>query len=162
QGNGYFGDSTLTLPDGFVNHGTILLESINSGYNETLRVPTGAITNAADGTIESDLGSGGGRYLAGNLTNQGVIAVGANAGLTINTVSPAYVFTNQGQVNVDATGFLTITQTYRADGGDISGRGYLVNATLEVLAAPVQGTPLLLAGSTTLASDNLVSTTLWV
>ena len=61
QGNGYIQqNATLKVADGLTNDGTILLQSANAGYSDTLATGSGTFTNAADGTIHVGPGSGGG------------------------------------------------------------------------------------------------------
>ena len=50
--------------------------------------------------------------------------------------------------------------TYNADGGTISGPGYVDSGTLEVTASPAGGVPILVDGNTTLATNNLAGTTI--
>ena len=88
-------------------HGTILLQSIDGAYADILAL-AGTFTNAADGTIQVGTGSGGGRFLNGNLINFGNIDVGPNTNLTVNSTSSAATFTNEGQVTVDAAGLMTV------------------------------------------------------
>src|SRR5439155_619907 len=129
--------AVLTVAAGLSNHGTILLQSINSNWNETLTTASGTLTNAADGTIQAGAGTGGGRTITSTLVNR-------------------------GQVSVDSNSLLTIQGTYNAAGGNISGPGYLFNATLLVTASPANPTTILIGGGgVTLATDNLPNTTIW-
>src|SRR5205807_2214426 len=82
EGNNLFGfnvGATLTVASGLANHGTILLQSISSTYTDTLALATGSgtFTNAADGVIQVNAGTGGGRLLNGNFTNLGAVNVAA-------------------------------------------------------------------------------------
>ena len=125
------------MPAGLTNHGTILLESANTGYSDTLAL-AGTFTNAADGVIQVTANSGGPRTITGTLVNQ-------------------------GQIEVDSASYLTITGTYYAAGGSITGPGYLFNCALYVTASPTTPTTILLeGGGDTLETDNLPNTTLWV
>ena len=45
-------DAALDVANGLTNDGTILLESQNSNYSDTLTTGSGTFTNAADGTIQ--------------------------------------------------------------------------------------------------------------
>ncbi len=47
---------------GLTNDGTILLESQNNAYSDTLATGSGTFTNAADGIIQVTAGTGGGRH----------------------------------------------------------------------------------------------------
>src|SRR5204863_219306 len=134
QGNNVFGfntDAILAVPDGTTNHGTILLQSLSGGYNDTLNVAGGGtFTNAADGILQVNAGTGGGRFLNGNFTNLGAVNVGASIRLTVNGGATAAAFVNQGQVTVDPAGLMTVGQTYNAAGGVITGPGYVYNGKL--------------------------------
>jgi hypothetical protein len=139
QGNGTTNSSaTLTIAGNVTNHGTILLESINNTYGDTLATGSNTFTNAADGTIQVTNNSGGARAITGTLVNQ-------------------------GQISVDGASYLTVQGTYYAAGGSISGPGYLLNTALYVTTSPASPTTILLeGGGDTLATDNLPNTTLWV
>ena len=139
QGNGYLNqNATLNVAAGLVNHGTILLESINNTYGDTLATGSNTFTNAADGTIQVTNNSGGARAITGTLVNQ-------------------------GQISVDGSSYLTIQGTYYAAGGNISGPGFLNNCLLYVTASPTTPTTIQLEGSgDTLETNNLANTTLWV
>ena len=96
QGNYYFNtNATLTVANGLVNHGTILLDALTYSYTDTLATGSGTFTNAGDGTITINNGSGGPRTISGTLVNQ-------------------------GQITVSSASLLTIQGTYNAAGGSIS------------------------------------------
>ena len=76
--------ATLTVASGLSNHGTILLQSLNLNYIDTLTT-AGTFTNAADGTIQISAGTGGSRFLSGNVTNLGAVNVGSGTILTVNS-----------------------------------------------------------------------------
>jgi hypothetical protein len=131
------GNATLTTVGNVTNDGTNLLQSINSNYAETLATGSNSFTNAADGTVQANAGTGGGRTINGTLVNREQIAVGSAV--------------------------LTIGGTYKAAGGSISGPGYLFDCTLEVTASPAAPPTILIAGAgDTPATDNLPNTTIWV
>src|SRR5258708_1762544 len=105
QGNTAFGNATLAVPDGLVNHGTLLLESLTNGYTDTLAL-AGTFTNAADGVIQANPGSGGGpRTISGTLINAGTINVDTNTTLG----STGANFINTGVLTVAAGATLNIT-----------------------------------------------------
>ena len=138
QGNSYVGVATLTVATDLTNDGTILLESQNNSYSDTLSTGSGTFTNDSDGTIQVVNNSGGPRSITGTLVNQGLI-------------------------NVDTASYLTITGNYYAAGGSITGPGYLNNTNVFVTASPASPTTILLEGTgDTLETDNLPNTTLWV
>ncbi len=78
QGNGVVGNATLTVASGLTNEGTILLESQNGGYSDTLALGSGTFTNASGGTIQVSAGAGGPRTLSGQIANAGTINFDAN------------------------------------------------------------------------------------
>ncbi len=135
QGSDAGGNTTLTTSEGAVNQGTILLQSINQGYTSSLSIGGSSFVNASSGIITVNGGSGGTRSISGHLVNQGT---------------------------VNANTFLTLTGTYTSAGGTLNGSAYLVNAQIEETAAPTSPTTLVLWGKSTLTTDNLANTTLWV
>ncbi len=138
QGNGFVGNATLTVAAGLTNDGTILLESQNGGYADTLTTGSATFTNDSDGTIHAGTGAGGPRTITGTLVNQGAI-------------------------DVDSGSYLTITGNYYAAGGSIAGPGYLYNADLYVTVSTTSPTTILLDGTgDVLETANLPNTTLWV
>ncbi len=157
QGNGYVGNAVLNVANGTVNDGTILLESQNSNYNDTLATGSGTLTNAADGTIQVTEGTGGGRTISGTVVNQGQIDVGSNTGLAVSGT-----LENQGQVAVSS--YTTISGTYEYDGGSITGPGYLANCALDFTVNPTAPTTFLLEGSGDAlpGADIPAQATLWV
>ncbi len=157
QGNGHVGNAVLNVAGGTVNDGTILLESQDNTYADTLAIGSGTLTNAADGTIQVAQGSGGGRGISGTVVNQGQIDVGSNTGLGVSGT-----LENQGQVAVSS--YTTISGTYEYDGGSITGPGYLYNCTLDFTVNPTAPTTLLLEGSgdTLGGADIPADATLWV
>src|SRR5205807_6209504 len=83
-----------------------------------------------------------------------------SANFTVSDAVSAATFVNQGQVNVDPAGLMTIGQTYNAAGGTITGPGYVYNGTLSVTASTASPTTILVGGSSTLATNNLANTTI--
>jgi hypothetical protein len=135
QGSGSNGSAILTTTEGAVNAGIIDLESIQGQWGCAL--VGSSFTNLAGGQILSRVGSGGPRSLSGYLINPGLIDVAAGTGLDI-------------------------TGVYEMAGGQISGPGDLVNAEVRETAPSAVPTTLVLCGHSTLTTDNLVNTTLWV
>ena len=123
QGNNVFGlntNATLTAANGLTNDGTILLQSISGGYSDTLTL-AGTFTNAADGTIQIGVGTGGSRTLAGSLTNQGLLTVASGEQL-----SGSGSVTNTGTVTKSAdSGTATIAITYGGTGSVVVPAGTL-------------------------------------
>ncbi len=138
NGSNAGGNATLTASQAITNDGTILLESSNSNYAETIATGAGTFTNDADGTIQVTNATGGPRTISGTLVNE-------------------------GQVKVDTASYLSITGAYNAAGGTITGPGYIFNASLYVTESPASPTTVLIeGGGVTLKTNNLPNTTLWV
>src|SRR5262249_43555009 len=96
QSNGS-GNATLTVTNGFTNHGPIELNGA-PGFTSTLTVSNGTLVNASDGIVQSVPGTGGARTLAAELDNQGTVTV--NSALTL-TKSGAH-HTNSSSINLAA------------------------------------------------------------
>ena len=75
----------------FTNEGSIKLTTGSSTYSSTLALTSGTLTNAATGTISVEQGTGGPRYLEGDVVNTGTVSV-AN-GTTLEMLGKR-VFTN--------------------------------------------------------------------
>ncbi len=100
-------NSTLTVSNGFTNHGTIELTKAGDAIGTAiLVVTTGTLVNAPDGTISTVVGSGGGRTLAAQLDNQGTVSI--SQPLVMNASSADH--TNSGTINVTGAN-LTLTQS---------------------------------------------------
>ena len=105
QGNAALGTGNLTVANGFTNNGAIVLTDTTSSYGALLTVTTGALDNAAGGTIASNVGTLGTRSLNALLQNAGTLTI--NHPLTLNKASAAH--TNGGMITVAAR--FTILQT---------------------------------------------------
>ena len=134
QGSGTYADATLTTGPGATNAGTIRLESVDSSYQSLLAGSN--FVNAASGIIAVNQGAGGPRSISGSFVNQGLV--------------------NATNYTVDIYGM------YEAAGGRILGGGRLRGASVRVTTSPATPTLLDLWGSTTLLTDNLPNTELWV
>ncbi|HEY9172517.1 MAG TPA: CARDB domain-containing protein, partial [Verrucomicrobiae bacterium] len=133
---GLYGHAALTTAEGAVNAGIIRLETSSSSWQSILNVGGSNLVNTASGIIASRPGTGGDRSINGYLVNHGL---------------------------VDATGhYVNLTGTYEAAGGRILGGGRLVNGQLKVTASPATPTLIDLWATTTLLSDVLPNTELWV
>jgi uncharacterized repeat protein (TIGR03803 family) len=120
QGNSAFNNATLTVAPELANHGTILLQSINNTFGETLATGSSTFTNAADGTIQVLAGTGGGRTIQGAVANVGTMYFTANASLGN---SGANHF-NSGLLSITgATVIVTGASFTNGAGGLISGDG---------------------------------------
>jgi hypothetical protein len=100
------GDGTLTVANGFTNHGTIQLTGdVDSGPAE-LAVTSGTLVNAADGVIETLAGAhAGSRKLTAALNNQGTVNINVDTTLA-GSVS------NSGTVAIGPGATLTVTGNY--------------------------------------------------
>ncbi len=122
----------------------------------TLSVGAGGATFNFPGALLQWTGGSLGVGSAG-LTNAGTINVSGGS------KSIAGEVTNEGQIAVATTSALTLSGTYGEDGGSITGPAVLANCVVDELAAPATATTIVLQGSNdTLATDNLPDTTLWV
>ena len=128
QGGGY-GDANVTAADGFVNSGTIILESINGGLASKLFVQNGQLENAAGGTISLRIGTGGNRSLEAELVNRGSIDITTadNKGTVIGKDGANH--TTSGSLTINATE-LDLVQVYgdsftNLPGGIVAGVGAL-------------------------------------
>lgn len=124
--SGASSDASLTVANGFINHGTIELSSSSTVRAATLAVTTGTLTNAAGATIHVLPGTGGNRNLTFELNNQGTIncdtacSIGGtlsqhqNAGSIHFASNPgaSYVFgyslSNAGQITSETTVYLNV------------------------------------------------------
>ena len=101
------GVSTLTVANGFENHGTIELTNQNSAsWATTLNVTAGALTNMASGTIRTFVGAGGNRTLGLELDNRGIMLL--ETSVTLNKSAAQH--RNTGLIEVQA-GEFTLTQS---------------------------------------------------
>ncbi|HEV2851265.1 MAG TPA: SdrD B-like domain-containing protein [Thermoanaerobaculia bacterium] len=126
--------TTITAAEGFVNQGTIRLESLNAGYESNL---SGNFTNAPGGVITVNPGSGGGRKLSGTLSNLGTLDV--NYDLTVNGT-----LNNHGTLDIDTGDRLIVAGTssvLNMEAGAVTGNGSLqgVNSTFNLNAGTLAG-----------------------
>jgi hypothetical protein len=136
---------TLTVTQGFTNHGRIELFNVSQG--SMLTVTGGPLVNASDGSITSSLGvfSGGStNSLNAQLDNQGTLNV-AGADLTINQQPTGSSFRlanqDQGALDVAAGRALTIGGTALVNRGDIRLHGNgIVDFVVPVVSMDGQGT----------------------
>jgi hypothetical protein len=128
QGNNRVGHATLTTAGATANAGTILLQSVDDTWQSNLNVSSGTLTNVAGGVIQVNAGSGGGRFLSGNLTNAGTTSVGAGTTFTVN-----------GSLSNFSGGTLTGGTYYVAGTFQFSGAALTTNAATIVLDGPGSG-----------------------
>ena len=127
------GYGELSAAAGATDAGTILLQSFSPGTVSYLAIQD-TLVNLPTGTIAANAGAGD---IPAGLINEGLVAVADD--------NP-----------------IQITGSYVAAGGQITGPGTLYSVTLSVTASPSSPTTLVLHGSSTLLTDNLANTTLWV
>jgi hypothetical protein len=97
---------TLTVANGFTNHGIIRLTSDYDNGPATLEVTNGVLVNAADGRIETLVGAHGGpRTLAAALDNQGTVNINVNTTL-------AGSLSNSGTLTIGPGATLTVSDNY--------------------------------------------------
>ncbi len=123
------GNLYVSAAGGFSNAGQITLTNTAStcGYQNSLALSTGTLTNT--GTITTEKSQGGGRVLQGNIDNKGTIQL--NTPTVYNAKETT--LTNEGQIDIaegvafEATGGAAVTN---ATGGSIatSGNGVLAVA----------------------------------
>ncbi len=165
--------SKLEMTDDFTNAGTITLDAIDVPGAAHVKIAEGkTLTNI--GTINVDPGSGGERYIQGNLTNDGIVNLNTRT-TPWSTVST--VFTNNGQFNITSDGTLDLEGGNRAfnqsngtlnvegellvaesvfnfNGGTITGVGpTLVDSTLNIAPTATGAGRLTLRGQSTLSGS---------
>ena len=110
-----------TAASGFTNDGTITLTNGDTcGNNATLATTSGTLTNS--GRIGVEPGVGGGRFLQGNLTNTGTIAIKIATSYTGSGV----LLTNEGVLDMDKSILLKVSggaSVSNLAGGEIIGNG---------------------------------------
>lgn len=139
SGTGAAIHSTVTSIGDIINNGTIRMWSTgwSTSGGAVLNVTEGTLTNSASGRFEILPGSGGGRVITGNLTNQGQLQLAANTNFNAGTLRTTGAVTggatlilaagtvfhgagsmtasisNQGQVHVgESPGLLALTGSY--------------------------------------------------
>ena len=145
-------DGSLTVANGFTNHGQISLYYVNSG--SSLIVGSGTLLNAADGAVASMVvqgSSGSSNTIVANIENQGIVNA-AGCGLTVNqgNGNATKTFLNESQGKV-----LVSKQTLTIDGAILTNEDDAAitlgpNATLDLAADQVtfDGNSYLAADST--------------
>jgi hypothetical protein len=92
RGSSLAGTAVLTAPAGLTNRGTILLESIDGGFETRLEVNGGDFVN--EGTLVSGEGTGGTRSFFGNMIHRGRLELARTLGLFRNGA----VWRNEGEI----------------------------------------------------------------
>ena len=143
-GNSVAAHAKLTSDTGFTNSGAITMESVIAGYNSTLEISSGTLTNAASGVLNFNAGTGGARYLYSNLANSGTVNI--NKDTTFFKTSGSYV--NNNLLNIATGATLTISgsnQTFTQAGGtlDIDGTLALSSMDFAYTGGTILGVPVL-------------------
>jgi hypothetical protein len=144
QGEGDDGNASLTVgATGLSNNGTIQLTSMDGAFDDTLALPSGTLTNS--GTISSEPGAGGNRFLNSTIDNDGVLSATTNTvinGTLNNTASQS----NAGRVTVGSgvllyaatlANFNVATHTLSSGYYDVSGTLDSPNFDVQTIATPV-------------------------
>lgn len=168
EGNGSTGISTLSVPAALTNRGAIVLTSAGGGWNSGIAGDAGVtITNL--GSITSQPGSGGTRFLRVTVDNQSSLTANAptvvdEAGRTITNSStlsvPSSLSLSAGAGFVQAAGTTSASGslfqsggTLTLSGGTLAGNVRGRNVTLVASGTPAGASVVTLEGSSTLGSD---------
>lgn len=136
RGQGAYGNASMRLIGAVANNGTLAMTSSDGGYHAAL---TGTpLTN--NGTVDTQPGTGGNRYLNVDITNNGTIAVNTSTFVTI-----AVDQVNAGSVAVAAGGSLNYSagSSLTQQAGTLSATGgvsFASSTTLHVVGGAVTGT----------------------
>ncbi|TVR50897.1 MAG: hypothetical protein EA425_08780, partial [Puniceicoccaceae bacterium] len=149
----------LTLPEGMVNRGTLLLEAF-SGSGTTRLTPQGSgFIN--EGTVVAREGTGGARWIDGGVVNRGVIVADSGVTLAIGTSFSDVLLQEAGGV-LEALGTISINQgLLDLQGGEVHGEVFVSGAELRVgegLSPQTVGT----RGATFLHGNLSPEVTVWV
>lgn len=119
------GSSSLTISNGFENHGTIeLTNRASSSWSTTLTITSGTLTNAAGGVIRSYVGAGGNRTLGLDLDNRGLLSIEQSTDL--NKFNARHRFAGTVQLAAGATLALTGGGNFTTNAGAVwTGTGTL-------------------------------------
>ena len=157
-------DATLSIADGVANHATIRLETLTStSYFSHLSIPTDVFTNAVDGLLEVNAGSGGTRTVTGNVTNSGTIAI--EAGVRLNVTgdgNAAFTQADGGEITGAGELFVLSGSMLHWTGGTINATAGVWSSTLSLPADSTGAGTVLACGSSTLDGTVLPGQTVWV
>ena len=154
QGNGYFGNATLTITGVVSNSGTIRMESIDSSYSVHL---AGAGTLSNGGTVRAEPGAGGPRGIDVNLNNNGAIV--ANTDIPCAASGKTWNQTG-GSVQTAGGAFRWSGGQLNYSGGTLGSRATVSFGTINILAsAPAQ--TVVAEGNCTLGGNASPDATVW-
>ena len=136
------------VTNGFVNFGTIRMESTDGAYASDLTVTSGALTNAASGVVNINIGSGGERVIAASMLNLG--AFNANDSMAFSQSNASIA--NSGQFNIASGATVSINgdgQVFNQNGGALTNGGgmELNGAQFNFNGGVIAGNPLYLLNS---------------
>lgn len=152
--------ATLFLQDGFMNTGTLRMQSSNTTWASNLNISGGTLHNMADGLFEVNQGTGGNRLFTGSLTNDGTVTVEASRILSISDAG-AFTVRHQGGL-IDAQGEMRLNGgAFEWAGGDISGTVRVDDGTIDVDSTAGTGT-IIAGGLTALVDNSRTAATVWV
>jgi len=158
QGSPAGSHTTLTSASNVLNHGTILLESINGAYHSNLTLTSGTLTNT--GTIQTNPGQGGLRYLTAGVINSGTINAAADTQLYLPATGKTF---NQNAGSLNGTGlFLMDDGLFNFHGGLTTGRVMLRSTQLQVHASATSPSTIIVTGAPTLLGNAGTNVSVWV
>mgnify|MGYP001256786093 CR=1 FL=1 len=144
RGSNAGANATLGVAEGAANAGIIRLESIDSTWASNLSIPAGSeFVNGEGALVDVILGAGGPRSIvgAGNLRNDGQIAVSAGTTLTFNGLGRTLA--NHGSLVV--SGGLSLNEpTLSLVAGSLAGSGtsLVLNGWLEAIGGAIGQPPI--------------------
>ncbi|KAB2662534.1 MAG: LamG domain-containing protein [Verrucomicrobia bacterium] len=153
EGSARVGNTVARAPLGFANAGTLRLQSRDGGYQASLALDSGRLTNRTGGLLVSGVGAGGPRTLTAALVNEGTFRT--DQPLTL--VWPGGVHANRGTVGISAGQTLYLSgngQTFRQEAGTLRIDGYLdaTGIRFEYLGGRIEGPLELHQGTLVLSS----------
>ena len=158
RGDNTFGNAAASISGNVTNDGTIKLESIDSTWSDTLSVG-GVLSNSSTGVVQMNAGTGGQRFITGNIDNSGAISTtsafsGGAAGKTFNQMGGSVTASGGGS-------FAWASGTMNFSGGAFSGAVYVNGGSLSV-ASTAGAQTILVEGASTLLSNDSTAATVWV
>lgn len=162
-------NTNVTSPSGFVNAGTMTMNTAGGGYVSSVSVTSGVFLNS--GTLSSLPGTGGFRTIAGDFTNTGTFNVSSptvfsktngvynNSGGTINLTSSlsysggSQVFNLNGGVINGGNNFSQSNATFNLNGGTFNGTGTITNGTLNITGSGTGLAAFRMRGTSTLTGN---------
>lgn len=148
--------ATLTAANSFTNSGTLTLENVTSSGSSNLVVTSGVLTNASNGVINFNFGTGGGRTLSGDVVNNGTVNFNVGATLTKTNGS----FTNNSQVNIAPAAALEFggNGVFTQAGGklsiDVAGAFVMDGDTFNFNGGSITSTPVLFSSTLNIGANS--------